>query len=368
MPIEGWVKRLLLICLAVVLPLAAAATLLPLIEANDWWIRYTDFIRIQLSIVLLALLAGALAWILFSRRSAVALGTVAVLLPLLGYQASKLHSYSPLVAPVAPTRAACPAEARVTILSANLQRGNRDADAVLDLVRSRDPDMVFAMETNGWWDRQLEPLSERYAHMVQDIPRDATYYGLHLFSRLDLIDPRTVHYFGADTPTVTTGVRLASGATFTFAGVHPRPPQSFSQPTTLRDGHLARVALDAAISDRPVVVAGDFNAVSWERIFRQMARVGGFLDPRIGRGPIPSYAVGNPLMAWPLDHVLFQADVGLIGFERLPAIGSDHYPIMATLCVDPGGVQDQRAPAPAAGDVEELRTAFRSAEAIDMTD
>ncbi|WP_376742211.1 hypothetical protein [Pseudorhizobium tarimense] len=36
-------------------------------------------------------------------------------------------------------------------------------------------------------------------------------------------------------------------------------------------------------------MAGDFNAVPWERVTRRAMRIGDLLDPRIGRGALSTY-------------------------------------------------------------------------------
>ncbi|MER0240104.1 endonuclease/exonuclease/phosphatase family protein [Fulvimarina sp. MAC8] len=80
--------------------------------------------------------------------------------------------------------------------------------------------------------------------------------------------------------------------------------------------------------DRTAIVE-DFNAVSWETTFRRMMRVGKLIDPRIGRGFFSTYDAEKPIIAWPLDHILIQSGIGVVGFRKLPSIGSDHYPAMA---------------------------------------
>ena len=69
-------------------------------------------------------------------------------------------------------------------------------------------------------------------------------------------------------------------------------------------------------------------------------------------------------MAWPLDHVLFQDELTLIAFERLPGINSDHYPVLAHLCHNPEAASRQLAPGPLPGDLEEAHEAFAATERV----
>ncbi|MDY8110176.1 endonuclease/exonuclease/phosphatase family protein [Fulvimarina sp. 2208YS6-2-32] len=352
---------ILLSCVLVVL---AAASLVPLIETNIWWIRYMDFIRWQLVAVLLFVLVLSLLLAFAGRGIGTGLSMAAVCAGLLGYHAYRLYPYTPLVSVMAPDIAACPADAQVSVMSANVRKGNRDVDAFMAVVDAADPDLLFVMETDEWWDKALAPLADRYPDIIQAIPDGETYYGLHLLSKHELIEPQILRYFGAETPTVQTGARLSNGSVYSFMGLHPRPPQSFDQPTTMRDGHLAEMAFHAENAAAPLIAAGDFNAVSWERIVRRAMRVGNLLDPRIGRGTIPTFDANSALMAWPLDHILFQQPFGLMAFERLADIGSDHYPVMATFCLSPEPGPVQSAPEIEEDDRAELRRTIDAAEAM----
>ncbi|MEN3794057.1 endonuclease/exonuclease/phosphatase family protein [Fulvimarina sp. MAC3] len=357
-------RILFLVFLFMLTAVLAVATLVPLIETNIWWIRYMDFIRLQLSVMLIAVLVLAVIVVLTGGGKKVGAAIAVVCVGLLGYHAYRLYPYSPVIAPMAAEVASCPENATVTLMSSNVKRGNRDIQKFMDVLDMADPDLLFVMETDAWWDDALKPLEARYANAVQQIPDGDTFFGLHFFSRLELIEPETIAYFDAVTPTVQSRIVAPNGSEFSFMGLHPRPPQSFDQPTTMRDGHIAQMAFHAENTAAPLVAAGDFNAVSWERIVRRAMRVGGLLDPRVGRGVIPTYDAHNLVMAWPLDHVLFQDEIGLVSFERLPDVGSDHYPILATLCIGDGTAPRQSAPSIEAGDREELHQAIDAAQAM----
>jgi endonuclease/exonuclease/phosphatase (EEP) superfamily protein YafD len=89
------------------------------------------------------------------------------------------------------------------------------------------------------------------------------------------------------------------------------------------------------------VVAGDLNDVAWSHtseLFRRLARL---LDPRVGRGMLPTFHADYKLLRWPLDHVFHSAHFRLQQLERLPHIGSDHYPIYIRLSYEPLGWQAQ---------------------------
>lgn len=134
--------------------------------------------------------------------------------------------------------------------------------------------------------------------------------------------------------------------------------------TTLRDGHILSAALEARSAERPTIVAGDLNAVPWERVARHAARIGGLLDPRIGRGYYATFKADSPVMSWPLDQILYQDDFGLLEFEMLSAFGSDHLPVVARLCHAPQEAPNQRTPQLWADDLSHAQESIEAARAL----
>ncbi len=346
----------------VLVTIALVASALPLVETNAWWVRYADFPRLQLTIVLIVLLpvfialrgrAGALGWIVSTFVM------VAVF-----YHASKLQPYSPLTAQVAAGVEACAPASTVTVMVANVKERNESAARFLELVDKADPDVLLVLETDPWWDRHLAPLGDRYPDREQFIPEGHGDFGMHLFSKLKLVSPQFTFLFDAYSPTIVTGLMLRNGETVEFIGLHPHPPMAPSLPTTLRDAHILSAAMEARSHDAPTILAGDFNAVPWEPVIRRAARIGGLLDPRIGRGFYPTFDANSAIISWPLDQVLYQDGFGLLGFDTLPEFGSDHLPVMARLCHAPAAPLQQRAPDLWADDLSEAQKSIEAARAL----
>ncbi len=348
--------------IAGLMAIALIASSLPLMETNVWWVRYLDFPRLQLSIVLVVLLLAYLAMRGHLGKFGLMLAVLAM--AALGYHAAKLYRYSSFAERPAVGLEGCADGSALTIMVANVQAKNERAGDLLRLVSEVEPDLLLVMETDRWWDRHLAPLTAQYPEQVQYIPEGHGAFGMHLISKLKLVSPEFRFLFDAYTPTIVTGVELPGGEIVRFLGLHPHPPLAPAQPTTLRDAHLLTAALEARSSEMPTILAGDFNAVPWEPVTRRAMRIGRLLDPRVGRGLYPTFRADSLLMTWPLDHVLYQGEFGLLGFEVLPDIGSDHYPIVARLCQATEVASTQQVPELEDGDLSEAEISITSARAL----
>jgi endonuclease/exonuclease/phosphatase (EEP) superfamily protein YafD len=343
----------------ILLLLAAIASLLPLIETNAWWIRLLDFPRLQLATVMGVLL---LVYLVVRGRTG-PVGALVILLALagLGYHASKLYPYLG-IGPVPAVRVAeCPPGSSLSVMVANVLKSNETADKFLEIAAEADPDILLVLETDAFWDEHLAPLRGRYAEVEQFIPEEHAAYGMHLFSKRPLVAPEMRFLFDNVTPTVFTGIELEDGLVIQFIGMHPQPPFYWSQPSTMRDAHLLAAALEARASEAPTILAGDLNAVPWERVTRRAIRIGGLLDPRVGRGYYPTVGAESPWVSWPLDQILYEEEFGLTAWEVLPSFGSDHYPVLAGLCHAPEAAELQEPHAMEEEDLQEAETAIKAA-------
>jgi endonuclease/exonuclease/phosphatase (EEP) superfamily protein YafD len=337
-----------------------AVTVLSRVRSARWWIRSADFPRLQVA-VLLAVICLAHACT-FRGTSVVDVGFGLALAGSLAYQCFRIFPYTPL----APrqVRDASPGDrARsIRLLVSNVLMENRRDSDFVSLVRETDPDLILAVETDAWWDERLRVLDGDYSHSLK-LPQ-ANYYGMHLLSRLELKAAEFRFLVEEDIPSIRATIRLRSGDSVEFFGLHPRPPEP-QQDTKERDAELLIVGREVKACGRPAIVAGDLNDVAWSNTTRLFQKVSGMLDPRRGRGMFNTFHAGYPMFRWPLDHVFHGSAFTLLRLQRLRSIGSDHFPVLADLQLDPAAAVDQAAPEPALGDLEDARERIaegRSAE------
>jgi endonuclease/exonuclease/phosphatase (EEP) superfamily protein YafD len=299
-----------------------AATLLPFLPSERWWIRIFDFPRLQLAVLLVPVIVA----FAIVQRPLMAPDMLCILAMVgsLGYQLYQIFPYTPLAR--ADVRQANDRDPKrsIRLLVANVLMHNRNVDHLLKMIRLHDPDLVLIIEADDWWDRQLSGLEARYSFVVR-YPLQNT-YGMHLFSKLDLRSPTVSFMVEEDVPSIHTAVRLRSGDWIEFHGVHPRPPKLLRD-TTKRDAELVLIGRMVRDRDRPVIIAGDFNDVAWSHTTRLFQRLSGTLDPRVGRGMFNTFHAGIPFLRWPLDNVFNGKEFALGQIKRLDHFGSDHFPI-----------------------------------------
>lgn len=218
------------------------------------------------------------------------------------------------------------------LMVCNVCQDNRQARLCLASIEENNPDIVILIETDAWWQSQLSPLEESYPHRVLK-PLDNT-YGMLLYSRLELVDPVVKYLVEDDIPSVHTKVKMPSGDVFFLYCLHPQPPVPNENPrSTERDAELLTIAREAKACTFPVVVAGDLNDVAWSYTTELFMKVSGLLDPRRGRGFFNTFHARYWYLRWPLDHIFCSDHFQLYHLRRLPAMGSDHFPILVELCL-----------------------------------
>lgn len=318
-----------------------SVTLLPLSSSKAWWVRMWDFPRTQIAAGLgVVLLAGAVAW------PAWGWGLLVVLAAALAYQLWRIRPYTRLFR--REIRFALPDPGRdIVCLALNVLMENEKHWAVADLITRVDPDVLLLMETDPVWLAALEPALARYPTVIR-APRD-DHYGLAFATRLQTVAARAVRLTADETPSVFAELKAKDGTVFRFVGLHPKPPVP-GDDTEERDAQILYAARFAARSGVPLVSMGDFNDTAWSDTSQRFKHVGGYLDPRIGRGLHSSFDAKRWWFRCPIDQIYVTSDVAMVSFGRGPRVGSDHFPMIATLRPDPEEARRlNRAPVPLAG-------------------
>ena len=323
--------------------LAVIGTAASLLQFDDWWIRAWDFPRVQIVILLLIGLVG-LPFVFNPQvwwHYALTLALIASLV----FQLAKIWPYTPMASNQVKQAVHLHEGGQLSILMSNVLQPNRNAPALLDIIREKDPDIILTLETNHWWQEQLSELEKDYPYCVK-VPLE-NLYGMHLYSRLPLVDPEVKYLIEEDIPSIHTLVELRCGRVVDLHCVHPTPPSpTESYASTHRDAELLLVGKAVQHNTLPTIVCGDLNDVAWSYTTTLFQKVSGLLDPRKGRGFFNTFHAKYRLARWPLDHIFHSNDFTLIHIERLPYYGSDHFPVFVQLNLEKEAKPVQPKPTP----------------------
>lgn len=323
----------------------AVATILPIFPYENWKLRIFDFPRLQiagLGILGISLNIfnpyGLISWTLLIITSAATLLQIIQIFPYTPFFKKRVK-YSPSEDP----------EKQVSLLVCNVFMDNKSYEKVLDVIKKFDPDIVLIVEPDKKWETGLAPLKNDYPyHYLKAM--DNT-YGMMLYSRLRLKDAEFRHLIEEDIPSFKAKVELRSGDYIDLYGIHPKPPAPNEAKSSVpRDAELVLVGKEIKKSGQASIIAGDLNDVGWSHTSRMFRRLSGMLDPRQGRGLFPTFNVKYRLLRWPLDHIFHSSEFRLKKLERLPDVGSDHFPIYICLSYEPEKKHKQPEPQPNSSD------------------
>lgn len=316
-------------------------TVLPFIKSDRWWIRVLDYPRFQIMGLAVISLGGYIFYI-GGPEIWETIFLISLALCIL-YQSIVIIPYTAIYKNQVKTSTSPPKDSVVSLLVANVLMTNNRPEKLLKIISHCDPDIILAVETNNWWQKQLNMFEKEYPHKIL-YPLNNT-YGMLLYSRLELRKSKINFLVEPEIPSIFTRVLLRNGEEIDFYGLHPTPPvPGENERSTERDAELLIVGKAVKKENRPVIVAGDMNDVAWSYTTKLFQKISGLLDPRIGRGLFNTFNAKYPLLRWPLDHVFHSRHFSVVQLNRLPYFGSDHFPIYIKLHFDPLASLTQEVP------------------------
>lgn len=308
------------------------ATLLPFWRNPHWIVRGWDFPRLQLATLALLLLPVQATTLDITQLY----GQVLICLTLasLVWQLWWILPYTPLWRSEVKATSHCSPERSLSIFTTNVLTPNHNAEALLKLIKTHHPDILVTLESDQWWQDQLDTLQTDMPYTIK-CPLD-NLYGMHVYSRLPLQDTETAFLVGNNIPSMHAQVKLPSGDCIRIHFLHPTPPSPTENPESAeRDAELVIVARSVADSDQPVIVTGDLNDVAWSPTTRKFRKLSGLLDPRVGRGMFNTFHAKYPFLRWPLDHLFHSHHFTVSTIKRSAYYGSDHFALYTELAFAP---------------------------------
>lgn len=289
--------------------------------ARLWWV-FDLFAHFRAHYSLLALALAALSVLAGSVPAAMVSAVVALLnLPVLASLVRRRSGADE------PSNDPALAGQVLEVTTLNLYRRNPSREKVIDFLRNQRADLLIVQEADPEWHHHLRELGQSYPFSA---PRHAWRSSSTLvFSRDPIVAAK--HVAVADNHGSLLVVEVSwAGQRLVVMPVHLESPMSAAQARS-RNFQLAAIAKHAKSVAGPLVIAGDFNATPWSPCFAKLLVAAGLGGKVRRRRWIPTWPTFLPLLAIPIDHVLTNRELAIVEVARGPDLGSDHWPLTATL-------------------------------------
>ncbi|HKE00361.1 MAG TPA: endonuclease/exonuclease/phosphatase family protein [Planctomycetota bacterium] len=225
----------------------------------------------------------------------------------------------------------------VRVASLNLNYENRASDRLRAWLRGDRFDLVAFLEVGSFWKSEIESLRADFPNEVIapfDDSKDPSCCGLALLSRLPLEGVRIHSGDWGIRPVIECAAKVGSEALHVVVA-HPNRLGD-AERTRSHNDTLRWLGEGIVWTDRSILL-GDLNATLYSPEFGDLLERSRLRDSRQGFGRLPTFDFDRYVdgMWLDLDHILVGRSVVVADRAVGPAVGSDHLPVTATLCVAP---------------------------------
>lgn len=226
-----------------------------------------------------------------------------------------------------------PVVARLTVLTSNVEFGNATGE-LLAAIRREEPDLVFVQECDPACSEalaaELSPADYPHRNVVEgDAASGSAILSKHPLRPAPGIPTRLAM------PGSTAVVGGREDRQINLQLAHPLPPIPNGVDDWQQDLRQVRTyAEGAATTDRPTLIAGDFNATQDHAAFRRVLDAGGLRDSATlaGAAHTPTWptSVRRPL-GTQIDHVLISKEFSVREVRFLELDNTDHRSLLVEL-------------------------------------
>ncbi len=216
------------------------------------------------------------------------------------------------------------------LMHLNLRFDNKTPNEVIRLIGERSPDVLTLNEVSDAWAPRLGALKHLYPHQFYCESPDFV-GGVAILSKRPFAP-------GAQTGCSNLGALATrmvdfGGRSVLVGALHLDWPWPFNQPWLLND--MAPQFTAIAAGQTPVLIAGDFNAVSWSHAVRRVAAETGTAHFEYRGGSWLFHTLPASWIGWlglPIDNVLGDGIVAH-SVAALRPVGSDHLPVLVEFSI-----------------------------------
>ena len=238
-----------------------------------------------------------------------------------------LSAIAPYIPATKYTEASESSSASLRLMFYNMWVGNTKYDAIAQMVKTEDPDVLILAEVAGIAYKSLkERLSADYPYSdFQTGP--TTYLDVAFFSKKEPTFVKVVYSKKDRIPVLRIGFNSGE-KDFVVYGVHTSAPLS-SDKARSRDEQLMDLVQNIKDEVKPTIMLGDLNITPWSPVFKRFISDSGLVEARLGRGLMQSWSLGLPAISRiPIDHALSTEGIDVVGMRIGDSVGSDHSPVI----------------------------------------
>ncbi|WP_353164830.1 endonuclease/exonuclease/phosphatase family protein [Empedobacter brevis] len=301
--------------------LVILSVIIPFIRHPHWTIRVFDYPRFQK----LVLVIFACILFIFVDKTSLTISLFTCLIFTVIYLFWVIIPYSPFGRKMIDKVDLKPNEKPLDLFVYNVLQDNVKYQKLVDLIKKRNPDIVFLLETNKEWMEQIREATNDFSYKIE-VPLENT-YGLLFYSKLPITHQEINYLISTEIPSIIADIEYNNQIVRLY-GLHPTPPvPQENEESAERDAEILMIGKQAKAYRKACIVFGDLNDVAWSRTTRLFLKTSQMLDPRRGRGMFNTFHAHHWFLRWPLDHYFLSSQFRLIEMIREPNIGSDHFPI-----------------------------------------
>lgn len=284
-----------------------------------WLLDLLSHYHVQYTVGLLGCLLLLLLWQDF-RWSLLAL--VAALLV-------NLYLVAPFyVSPPMPVAHAASEAAPLRVMALNISTSNAGYAQVVELIRARQPDLVFMSEVREDLLAMLrKELTGSYPYLHAEPSRMTL--GVAFLSRQPFVKVETVMPGGRGRRYLRAEIAW-QGQPVTIVGIHPLPPMTGAWAAS-RNSEIALMGQVANEATQPLILLGDLNASPWSQPMRGLLASTDLRYAMQGHGIGLTWRLAGVLLGAPLDYILVSPAWQVADYVEGGDIRSDHIPIQADL-------------------------------------
>lgn len=253
---------------------------------------------------------------------------------LLGFVAAFLVNLvlvTPFFLSTGPVAQAATGATPLRVMALNISTSNAGYGQVVDLIRERQPDLVFMSEVREDLLAVLrQELTDSYPYLHAEPSRMTL--GVAFLSRQPFQEVETVMPGGRGRRYLRAALDW-QGQPVTIVGIHPLPPMS-GEWATSRNSEIALMGQLANEATQPFVLLGDLNASPWSQPMRQLMANSDLRYAMQGYGIGLTWRLAGVLLGAPLDYILVSPAWHVVDYMEGGDIRSDHIPIQADLTLD----------------------------------